>query len=146
MLMEIKKSVEGFEKVFSGNQLLAIIVKDNFNEKGPTFFTDEEHAFQLAVHNVEKGKRYKAHISLPFKTLEGLNPNKVYFMKKGKSKIDFYDNDGNGVGDVVLNQGDLILFINGGHGCDILDDSFMIELKQGPYRGVGEDKKFLEGD
>ncbi|MBT3690762.1 hypothetical protein HOG16_00790 [Candidatus Woesearchaeota archaeon] len=142
--MEIKKSIEGFEKIFHNNQLLAIVVRDNFNEAGPTFFTEQEHGFQLAVHNVEKGKRYKAHISLPFKTLENLNPNKVYFMKKGKSKIDLYDNEGLSVGEMVLNQGDLILFISGGHGCDILDDSFMIELKQGPYRGIEDDKKFLE--
>ena len=143
MIMEIKKSGEGFEKIFH-DQLLAIVVRDSFNEAGPTFFTEQEHSFQLAIHNVEKGKRYKAHISLPFKTLEGLNPSKVYFMKKGKSRIDLYDNEGSAVGETILNQGDLILFIRGGHGCDILDDSFMIELKQGPYRGVEDDKKFLE--
>ncbi len=146
MIMEIKKEVEGFEKIFHNDQLLAIVVRDNFNEAGPTFFTGEEHGFQLSVHNVEKGKRYKAHISLPFKILEGLNPNKVYFMKKGKSRIDLYDNEGAEIGETILNQGDLILFISGGHGCDILDDSFMIELKQGPYRGVEQDKRSLEED
>jgi hypothetical protein len=142
--MEVKEVSKGYERIEHDGQLLAIIIRDKFNETGPHFFTEEQHSFQLAVHNVEKGKRYKAHISLPFKILENLSSSKIYFIKKGKAGIDFYDNDGNKVGYSILEQGDLILFIGGGHGCDILDDSFMIELKQGPYRGTAEDKKFLE--
>jgi hypothetical protein len=42
-----------------------------------------------------------------------------------------------------MNMGDTILLIAGGHGFDILEDSKIIEVKQGPYEGAEQDKKRL---
>lgn len=143
-MVEIKEDSKGFEKIFSNGELLAIIIRDGFDSEGLSFFTEEKHGFQVGFHNVPKGKRYKAHVCLPFGLLEGLNPNKIYYMKKGKAGVDFYSDSGEKLGYSVLENGDMILFISGGHGVDILEDAHMIEVKQGPYRGVEDDKKFLE--
>ena len=143
--MEVKEVSKGFEKVFHNGELLAIVIRDKFDNAGLNFFTENEHSFQLAMHNVGKGKRYRAHFSLPFEILKNLNPNKIYLIKKGKAGVDFYDKSSNKVGYLTLDKGDMILFVSGGHGCDILEEgTSMIEIKQGPYRGAEIEKKFLE--
>ena len=38
-----------------------------------------------------------------------------------------------------LNEGDIILLIEGGHSFEMLEDAVILEIKQGPYMGV-EDK------
>ena len=132
------------EKIEDNNELLAIIIRNKFNEEGLNFFSEDQHSLQLGIHNVKKGKRYKAHISLPFEKLENFKSNKIYFVKKGKVGIDIYNNKEEKVDYCTLTQGDLIIFISGGHGVDILDDTYMFEIKQGPYRGREIEKKFLE--
>lgn len=132
------------EYVKDGNELLAIILRNNYDKRGLNFITDEDHSFQVGIHNVKKGTRYKAHITKPFKNLTNLNANKVYYVVDGKIGVDLYNNDEEKISYVNLNKGDLILFINGGHGLDILDKSKVVEIKQGPYRGQDQDKKFLE--
>ena len=40
--------------------------------------------------------------------------------------------------------GDIILLVSGGHGFQVLEEVEMIEVKQGPYAG-NEDKKRFDG-
>jgi mannose-6-phosphate isomerase-like protein (cupin superfamily) len=42
----------------------------------------------------------------------------------------------------ILNAGDLILLIRGGHGFKVLEDLEMFEVKQGPYAGDQDKIKF----
>jgi hypothetical protein len=45
---------------------------------------------------------------------------------------------------VVLNSGDTILLASGGHGFEMLEDTEMLEIKQGPYSGVTNDKTHIQ--
>jgi hypothetical protein len=42
----------------------------------------------------------------------------------------------------VLETGDVILLVSGGHGFEMLEDSEMIEVKQGPYTGDSDKTRF----
>ena len=42
----------------------------------------------------------------------------------------------------ILNQGDVVLLAYGGHGFEMLEDSEMIEVKQGPYAGDMDKVRF----
>ena len=44
----------------------------------------------------------------------------------------------------VLNEGDTILLVAGGHAIKVLEDFKGIKVKQGPYVSLEEDKAFLE--
>jgi hypothetical protein len=55
----------------------------------------------------------------------------------------------------VLNSGDIILLANSGHGVVMLEESEIIEIKQGPYlekddkvrfEAVAEDKIIIKGE
>jgi len=42
----------------------------------------------------------------------------------------------------VLEAGDVILLIKGGHGFEVLEDLEMFEVKQGPYAGDADKARF----
>ena len=67
----------------------------------------------------------------------------VIFVKSGKVRVDYYDGDMNYLESKTLYQGDVVLLAGGGHGFQMLEDSEMIEVKQGPYSG-DQDKKIFE--
>jgi mannose-6-phosphate isomerase-like protein (cupin superfamily) len=64
--------------------------------------------------------------------------NEVLFIKSGKVRVDFYDDDRHYYESHILNQGDVILLAHGGHGFEMLEPSEMIEVKQGPYAGEAD--------
>jgi hypothetical protein len=57
----------------------------------------------------------------------------VLFIKSGKVRVDFFNDDKNYLESRMLLKGDVILLAAGGHGFEIMEDAEMIEVKQGPY-------------
>jgi hypothetical protein len=41
-----------------------------------------------------------------------------------------------------LRDGDIMLMVGGGHGFRMIDDTILIEVKQGPYTGIDEKERF----
>jgi hypothetical protein len=66
----------------------------------------------------------------------------VLFIKSGKVRVDFYDDEKNYLESRVLVSGDVILLAFGGHGFEMIDDSEIIEVKQGPYVGEADKTRF----
>lgn len=56
--------------------------------------------------------------------------------------IDFYDEYEDYLESRELHAGDIILLVSGGHGFTVLDEVEMIEVKQGPYAGDNDKKRF----
>jgi hypothetical protein len=56
--------------------------------------------------------------------------------------MSYPDDDKNYLESRVLNQGDVVLLAYGGHGFEMLEDSEMIEVKQGPYAGEMDKIRF----
>ena len=57
----------------------------------------------------------------------------MLFIKSGKVRVDFYSDDQEYYESKILNSGDIILLANSGHGIVTLEESEIIEVKQGPY-------------
>ena len=66
----------------------------------------------------------------------------VLFIKKGRLRVDFYDNYEDYLESVILGAGDVILLVSGGHGFTVLEEVEMIEVKQGPYSGDNDKVRF----
>jgi mannose-6-phosphate isomerase-like protein (cupin superfamily) len=66
----------------------------------------------------------------------------VLFVKSGKVRVDFYNDDQEYLESRVLEQGDVILLAHGGHGFKMIEPSEMIEVKQGPYCGERDKVRF----
>ena len=131
-----------FENIMHGAQQLAIIVYDNFKQPGIHFFTSGEVSQQLAYMNHPAGKKIEPHIHNPVNR-EVVYTQEVLFIKSGKLRVDFYDNNQKYIESRVLNKGDVILLMTGGHGFEVLEEIEMIEVKQGPYLGDSDKTRFI---
>ena len=134
----MKQSVE---KITHESSLLAIIIRSSFKMDGIEFFTPDEFSQQLAYMNRPAGYRIEPHVHNKVQR-EVFYTQEVLFIKKGKVKIDFYDNDKNHIDTRILETGDVIMLASGGHGFEMLEPTEMIEVKQGPYAGEDDKTRF----
>jgi mannose-6-phosphate isomerase-like protein (cupin superfamily) len=123
--------------------LLAIVVSHNFQKKGIHFFTPSELSQQLAYMRHPVGKIIPPHVhnSVPRQVQY---TQEVLLIKQGKLRVDFYSEERQYLESRLLEAGDTILLVRGGHGFEVLEEVEMIEVKQGPYVGE-QDKTRFEG-
>ena len=130
------------EKITHNSEILAIIVRKEFNNEGINFFTPNDYSQQLAFMNHPAGKEIQPHIHKKVHR-EVHYTQETLFIRKGKLRVDFYSDDQKYLDSRILKSGDVILLIKGGHGFKVLDDLEMFEVKQGPYAGDQDKIKFL---
>lgn len=131
------------EYIKHNNKLLAIIIPSDFDEKGIHFFTSNDLSQQLAYMNHPEGKVIEPHVHNPVPR-EVKYTQEVLFLKKGRLRVDFYDDGKSYLESRISNAGDVILLSTGGHGFEVLEEIQMVEVKQGPYTGE-EDKTRFNG-
>ena len=130
------------EEVKNGIQLLGIIIRNNYSKEGITFFTPDDFSQQLAFMKHPKGKIIPPHVHNVVKR-EVHYTKEVLYIRKGKLRVDFYDDAKSYLESKFLGEGDIILLSDGGHGFVILEDIEMFEVKQGPYVGEMDKTRFL---
>ena len=121
---------------------IAIIIRNSFYSDGIEFFTPDDYSQQLGYMNRPKDYVIPPHVhnSVP---REVHFTKEVLFIKSGKLRVDFYDDEQNYLESRILERGDVILLAFGGHGFQMLETTEIIEVKQGPYAGDA-DKTRLE--
>jgi mannose-6-phosphate isomerase-like protein (cupin superfamily) len=129
------------EKVYKDNLLLAIIIRNEYSNEGINFFTNDNDSQQLGYMNRPEGYEIKPHRHNLVQREVHLT-QEVLFIKSGKVRVDFYSNDQEYLESRILNQGDVILLSDGGHGFKMLEPSEIIEVKQGPYCGEQDKVRF----
>ena len=130
------------EKITNQEQLLAIIISHRFNESGIHFFTPDELSQQLAYMHHPTGKVIQPHVHNPV-IREVTYTQEVLFIKSGKLRVDFYNDQQEYLDSRILEAGDVILLVTGGHGFEVLEEIEMIEVKQGPYVGEQDKTRFV---
>lgn len=130
-----------FETIKVGDQLFAIIVSRDFDKSGIHFFTPDDLSQQLAYMRHPAGKVIDPHIHNPVHRSVQYT-QEVLFIKRGRLRVDFYDNDQQYLESRILQAGDVILLATGGHGFEVLEEIEMIEVKQGPYAGDDDKTRF----
>lgn len=123
------------------NQILAIILGVDFSSPGIHFFTPNEFSQQLGYMKRPEGYTIDPHVHNPV-AREVVWTQEVLFIKSGKVRVDFYDEERTYLESRVLCQGDVILLASGGHGFEMLEESEIIEVKQGPYCGDQDKTRF----
>jgi len=121
--------------------MLAIIVRSDFRAPGIQFFTDDDSSQQLGYMNRPKDYVIPPHRHNIVRRDVHLT-QEVLFIRSGKVRVDFFDNDQNYVESTILHTGDVILLADGGHGFKMLEPSEIIEVKQGPYCGERDKVRF----
>ena len=131
------------DKILASGRLIALVLRSSYEKQGIEFFTPNDFSHQLGYMNRPEGYVIPPHVHNPVPR-EVQYTKEVLFIKSGRVRVDFYDDDQTYLESRVLEAGDVILLAYGGHGFEMLEPTEMIEVKQGPYAG-DQDKTRFEG-
>lgn len=122
-------------------KLLAIIVRAELEPEETTFVTTPELNLQLGFVVYPEGGEVARHTHLPLeRRLTGTS--EVIVVREGRCELDIYAPDQELVATRELRRGDVMLMVAGGHGFRMLEDTTLLEIKQGPYTGLDEKHRF----
>src|SRR5579862_8015241 len=109
------------EDIIIDGMLCAIILAAAHDQTGIQFFTSAELSQQLASMSYSAGKVIPAHTHNPVRR-EVFYTQETLFIRKGRVRIDFYNQAQKYFTSRILGAGDVILLISGGHGFEVLEE------------------------
>lgn len=122
--------------------LMATVIPSGYSKPGITFITDDESSMQVALMQHPAGHKIKPHFH------NALPRNVVYtcetlVIRKGMLQVSLYS-DMKKIGTFSVGTGDILTLYSGGHSFKIIEDTDMVEIKQGPYMGEADKTRFDE--
>lgn len=132
------------ETISHDGQIISIILRQNYTSDRIEFFSPDNFSQQLGFLPHKKGNTIHAHFHKEVDKKIVLT-QEVLFIRKGKVQVNFYTPDKEFITSRETGVGDIIFLCSGGHGFKILEDTEMIEVKQGPYSGKDDDKELFRG-
>ena len=120
---------------------LAYIIRAELSPERTTFLTPDEFKQQVGFVVYPKGGEIKRHRHVPLER-HLVGTSEVLIVRSGFCEVDIYDAADSLVATRALRQGDVMLMVGGGHGFRMLEDTVLLEVKQGPYTGLEEKEHF----
>ena len=129
------------QRICNGDEMLALIIRADYEAEGIEFFTPDEFSQQIAYMNRPEDYVIPPHVHNPVARSVAYT-KEVLFIRSGKLRVDFYTDEQAYLHSTILNAGDVIFLATGGHGFEMLEDTQMSEVKQGPYAGDNDKTRF----
>ncbi len=136
--------MKSVEKIYLGEKLIAIIFRSSVKVDGVKFFTDEFNPFQVGFHNRKKGVKLAPHIHKIEKPLIISTIQEILYVQSCNIRIKLYTKKGQAICSKILAKEDSVLIMEIGHSVNILEDSKIFQVKQGPYPGTEHAKIYLK--
>jgi len=116
---------------------LAYIIRAELVPEKTSFFTPPEWEQQVGMIVRPAGEEIARHAHRPGPR-QHMGASEIIIVRRGRCQVEIYNYERQLVATRELCQGDLILFIDAGHGFRFLEDVVLLEIKTGPYAGPGE--------
>ena len=129
------------ETIVDGLEPIALIVRADFDAEGLYFFTPDNFSQQVAYMRHPKDKVIAPHVH-NLVARQVLYTQEALLVRKGSVEVNLYTSRKSFLTSRVLGAGDLILLCGGGHSLRMLEETSMIEIKQGPYAGDDDKTRF----
>ena len=129
------------EQISANGLPLAYIIRADVAPTETTFVTPPEFKQQVGFVVYPAGGEIARHVHLPLER-HLVGTSEVILVRSGRCKLDVYDEARQLVATRELATGDLMLMIGGGHGFRMIEDTVLLEVKQGPYTGLEEKSLF----
>jgi hypothetical protein len=129
------------DAVRSGDALLCYIVRSDSLPAATEFVTPPNATLQVGHIVHPRGHEIARHTHRPQERLVR-GTAEVLLVQRGRCEMDVYDDSRHLVATRVLRAGDIVILLNCGHGFRMLEDTVLLEIKQGPYAGLGEKEHF----
>jgi len=131
------------ETIVDGLEPIALIVRANFDKPGLHFLTPSSFSQQVAVMRHPQGKYIEPHVH-NLVSRQVLYTQEVIWVRKGRVKVSLFSSSRILICAPILEMNDLILLCGGGHSFEMLEETTMVEVKQGPYAGDNDKTRFAE--
>ena len=131
------------ETIVHGLEAIALIIRSEFDEPGIHFFTPPSFSQQVAFMKHPKGKRIAPHVH-NLVNRQVLYTQEVLLIRRGRLRVNLYSSDKKFLEYRILEAGDVILLCGGGHSFEMLEETSLVEVKQGPYAGEKDKTRFEE--
>lgn len=118
-------------KVKAKKTILALIVRSNFKAKPHQFLTPANNPLQLGILKFPKNHTVLSHQHRALTKTTHKNQEFIYVVS-GQILAEFFYK-GRTLVKHILNPGDCLLQLQGGHGFTMLKLTKIITIKQGPY-------------
>ncbi len=133
MIVEVVRS--------EGDALLCYIMRGGSLPAATEFVTPPEVTMQVGQIVHPRGHEISRHEHRPQErhisgTVE------VLLVQQGRCEMDVYNSQRCLVATRELRVGDIVVLLDCGHGFRMLEDTVLLEVKQGPYVGPGEKEQF----
>lgn len=123
-----------------GRAYALVLRADATSHEKYNFLTGPESPLQLGMNFYEAGETIKAHYHLP-RQLVTTQINEFILIGEGKTTLTLFDaDDQTPFVELLLETGDMVLLLAGGHGFKVHERTKIVEIKQGPYDGKSKDK------
>jgi hypothetical protein len=105
------------------------------------FVTPEDVPQQVGFVVYPKGATIARHRHRPItRSVQGTT--EVLVVRRGRCIMEVFDDNGVSLSSRELNVGDIAIILRGGHAFQMLEDTVLLEVKQGPYTGLNEKEYF----
>jgi len=129
------------EQITDNGQVLCIIIRASFIPDKTTFLTPSDYKQQVGYVVYPAGGEIVRHVHKPLER-HLVGTSEVLVVRQGRCLVDIYSDAREMVTTRELGPGDIMLMVSGGHGFRMLEDTVLLEIKQGPYTGVDEKERF----
>lgn len=129
------------EHIVSNGTILAILIRPEPGPEGIRFFTPDDSALQCGEIIRPAGFVIPSHAHAQLERRVSVTQEVLVF-HSGRVRADFFDEGGAKVCSREMLPGDVLCLVSGGHGFTMLEDAHIFEVKQGPYLGEHEKRRF----
>ena len=117
------------------------MLSGDHNPPSTEFVTTSDLNLQVGLIKYPAGGVIRPHVHRPLER-HIVGTGEVLLVRSGKAEVSLYDDERQLVAQRLLQQGDLLLLVSAGHGFRMLEDTVLLEVKQGPYTGLDEKERF----
>tara|TARA_Y100000768_G_scaffold374886_1_gene345084 strand:+ start:9780 stop:10181 length:402 start_codon:yes stop_codon:yes gene_type:complete len=133
--------MKNIEIIYDNDVAVAYFIDSNWNPKKTEFITPDDLNQQMGMIVYSKDESITPHEHLPItRTIEGTT--ECIIVRKGSCFIDIYNKEQKKINTKKLKIGDIILLLGGSHGFRMIEDTVLFEVKQGPYAGDQDKRRF----
>lgn len=129
------------ETVRHEGKTLCLIVRSAPRPDKTTFFTANECNLQVGKIVYPAGGTIPRHDHRPVERCV-TGTSEVLIVEKGRMIADIYTDARELLSSHEVGVGDILVLLAGGHGFRLLEDSVLVEVKQGPYSAQQDKERF----
>ena len=116
-----------------------LIIRRTASSDSTAFLTSDDSPLQVGFIKRLGGEPIPRHVHIPQKrTID--QTWEFLLVREGAMTMTIYSDDRQRLSEHVLEEGDSVLLMGGGHGFEPRGDLLLLEVKQGPYT-EGKDKE-----